>query len=165
MFSGTSDPLPPAHCSAASDGSVQRSCAEVMMVGTTSNHHSSRGTAARAARETAAVATTRPSEKRDVLSTPVERSADLAAAHAELEKARQQLAECAKSIDAEKHRLEATVREYNAAHAAAPRMIEPAVLEGLRISGRAVGHELAGTERPAASGLGPQPAYSSQIGT
>ena len=40
-------------------------------------------------------------------------------------------------------------------------MIEPAVLDDLRISGRAVGRELAGTEQPAMSGLSPQPAYSS----
>ena len=70
-----------------------------------------------------------------MLSTPVDRSADLAVAHAELEKAHQQLAERAKSIEAEKRRLEATVREYNVAHAATPRVIEPAVLEDLRISG------------------------------
>ena len=42
-----------------------------------------------------------------------------------------------------------------------PRVIKLAVLEELHISGRAVGHELAGTERLAASGFGPQPAYSS----
>ena len=42
-----------------------------------------------------------------------------------------------------------------------PRVIEPAVLEELRVSGRAVGKELAGNEQPAASGLIPQPAYSS----
>ena len=131
------------------------------MAGATSSHHSSGGTAACAARETAAAATVGPSEKRDVLSTPVDHNADLAVAHAELEKVHQQLAERAKSIEAEKRKLEATVREYNAAHARAPRVIEPAVLEDLRISGRAVGRELAGTEQPAASGLGPQPTYSS----
>ena len=70
-----------------------------------------------------------------MLSTPVDRSIDLAVAHAELEKARQQLAERAKSIDAEKRRLEATVRKYNVAHGAASCVIEPAVLEDLRISG------------------------------
>ena len=98
---------------------------------------------------------------RDVLNTPVDHTADLAVAHADLEKARQQLAERAKSIDAEKCRLEATVQECNVAHGATPRVIEPAVLEDLRISGRAVGRELMGTEKPAASGLDPQPAYSS----
>ena len=98
---------------------------------------------------------------RDMLNTPIDHSADLAVAHAELEKARQHLAEHAKSIDAEKRQLEAIVREYNTTHGIAPGVIEPAVLEELRISGRAVGHELVGTERPAASGLGPQPAYSS----
>ena len=125
------------------------------MAGTTSSHHSSGGIAAHAARETAAAAAARPSEKRDVLSTPVERGANLTLAHAELEKARQRLAERAKSVDAEKHRLEATVREYNAAHAVAPRVIEPTVLEDLHVSGRAVGRELAGTEQPAAFDLGP----------
>ena len=105
------------------------------MAGTTTSHHSSGSMAARAAREIAAAVTVGPSMKQDVLSTPVERGADLTLAHAKLEKARQQLAESAKSIDAEKRRLEATVREYNAAHVAAPRVIEPAVLEDLRISG------------------------------
>ena len=125
------------------------------MVGTTTSHHSFGDIAARAARETAAAAAAEPSEKRDVLSTPVERGADPVLAHAELEKACQQLAERAKSIDVEKRRLEATVREYNAAHVVAPRVIEPAILEDLRISGRAVGRELAGTEQPAASGPAP----------
>ena len=69
------------------------------------------------------------------MSTPVDCSADPAMAHAELEKARQQLAKRSKSIDAEKRRLKATVREYNAEHGIAPRVIEPAVLEELRISG------------------------------
>ena len=131
------------------------------MAGTTSGHHSSGDTAARAAREAAAGTITGPSERRDVLSTPVERNADLAVAHAELEEARKKLAERAQSVGAEKRRLEAMVREYNAAHTAAPWVVQPAVLEELRVSGRAVGRELAGTERPEASGLGPQPAYSS----
>ena len=67
------------------------------------------------------------------MNTPVDRSADLDVAHAELEKARQHLAEHAKSIDAEKRRLEATVWEYNATHGIVPRVIEPAVLEDLRV--------------------------------
>ena len=108
VFSSTSDPLPPSCCSAAPDDSVPRVCAEVMMARATS-HHSSGSTAARAAKETTAAATAGPSKKRDVLSTPVDRSADLVVAHAELEKALQQLAERAKSIEAEKRRLEATV--------------------------------------------------------
>ena len=45
----------------------------------------------------------------DVLNTPVDLTADLAVAHAELEKARQQLAKHAKSIGTEKRQLEATV--------------------------------------------------------
>ena len=84
--------------------------------------------------------------------TSVDLSADPAVAHAELEKARQHLAEQAKAIGTEKHRLDSTVREYNAAHGIVPRVIEPVVLEKLRIFGRAVGKELAGSEHPVASG-------------
>ena len=58
------------------------------MAGTTTSHHSSGSMAARAARETAAAATAAPSEKQDVLSTPVDRGADLVVVHAKLEKAR-----------------------------------------------------------------------------
>ena len=88
VFSSTTDPLPLSCCSTTPDGVAPHIGVGVMMAGTTSGHHSSGGTAARAARETTAAATTGPSEKRDVLSTPVDRSADLAVAHAELEKAR-----------------------------------------------------------------------------
>ena len=49
-----------------------------------------------------AAAAAGPSGVRDVLNTPVDRIADLAVAHAELEKAHQHLAEHAKSIDAKK---------------------------------------------------------------
>ena len=56
-------------------------------------------------------------------------------AHAELEKAHQHLAEQAKVIGTEKHRLEATVQEYNAAHGIVPRVIDPAILDELHISG------------------------------
>ena len=103
VFSSTTDPLPPSCCSTAPDGSAPHICVGVMMAGATSSRHSSGGTTARAARETAAATTVGPSEKRDVLNTPVERNADLAVAHAELEEARKQLAERAKSIDAEGH--------------------------------------------------------------
>ena len=135
VFSDTSDPLPPSCCSAAPDGSALRICAEVMMAGAASSHHNSGNTAAQAAREAATAAAAGPSGVRDVLNTLVDLSADLAVAHTELEKARQQLAEHAKSIGAEKGRLEATIREYNAAHGVGPRVIEPVVLEELHISG------------------------------
>ena len=79
------------------------------MAGTASGHHSSGDTPARAAREAAVATTAGPGEKRDVLSIPVERNADLAVAHAELEEARRQLAKRAKSVDADRRRLEATV--------------------------------------------------------
>ena len=88
VFLGLSDPLPPSGCSAAPDGSTPRIRAEVMMVGAASSHHSSGDTAARAAREAVAAAAVGPSGVRDVLNTPIDRSADLAMAHAELEKAR-----------------------------------------------------------------------------
>ena len=110
VFSGISDPLPPSSCSAAPDGSAPRISAEVMMTGAASNHHSSRNTATQAARMAAAVAAAGPSGVWNVLNTPVDRNADLEVAHAELEKARQHLAEHAKSIGAKKCRLEATVR-------------------------------------------------------
>ena len=128
------------------------------MAGAASSHHSLGDIAARAAREAAAAAATGPNGVQDVLNTPVDRNADLAVAHAELEKARLHLAEHAKAIGTEKRRLEATVREYNSTHGIVPRVIEPAVLEELRISGRAVGKELAWSEHPAASGLVPQQA-------
>ena len=60
--------------------------------------------------------------------------------------------------------MEAAVREYNAAHGIVPRVIAPAVLEELRVAGRAVGRELARPEPPAASGHIPQPVYSSPGG-
>jgi len=123
------------------------------MAGTTSSHPSSEGTAAYAAREAATAATVGPSERRDVLSTPGDRSADLAVAHAELERASQQLAERTNLVDAEKRRLEATIREYNAALIAALRVVEPAVFEEFLFFGRAGGHEPLWTKHLAASGV------------
>ena len=95
--SGTSDPSPSGCCSSAPDGSAPRVCVGVVVAGTPSSHGGS------------AVAAAGPGEPRDVLGTPVDRAAGLAVAHAELERARQQLAERTKLVDAEKRRLEATI--------------------------------------------------------
>ena len=109
VFPGTSDPLPPSSCSAAPDNSAPHIHAEVMMAGAASSHHSSGNTAARAAREAAVAAAAWPSGVRDVLNTPVDLSADPAVSHAELEKARQHLAEQVKVIGTKKRQLKATV--------------------------------------------------------
>ena len=149
VSSGTSDPSPPSCCSSAPDGSAPRVCAGVVVAGTASSHGVS------------AVATAGPSGQRDVLGTLVGRAADLAVAQAGLERARQQLAERTKLVDAERRRLEATIREYNAALMAAPRTVEPAIFEDFLFFGRADGQEPIWTMHPAASSDGSHPAYSS----
>ena len=105
---------------------------------------------ARAAREAVAAfavaANAGPSNVRDVLRTLMDLDSDPVVAHAELEKTRQRLAAQADIINTEKRRLEAVVREYNAAHDIFPRAIDPAVIEELCVTGRAVGKELAECE-------------------
>ena len=126
-----------------------------------SSHHSSTS-AVRAAREAAAQAG--PSNPPDVLRTPVELNSDLAMALAELEKTRIALAEQRDRMEADKRRLEATVREYNAAHGVRQRTILPPVMEELRAAGREVGRELGGAQQPAASTiLVPQITYSTPV--
>ena len=159
--SGTSDPSPPSCSSSAPDGLAPRICAGAVVVGVSSDHYSSGGTAAPAAGGLVAVATAGPSEPRDVLGTPVDRTADLAVAHAGLERARQQWAERTKLVDAERRRLEATIREYNAALMAAPRAVEPAIFGDFLFFGRAGGEEPVWAMHPAVSSDGPHPAYSS----
>ena len=105
-----------------------------------------------------------PSNPLDVLRTPVELNSDPAMALAELEKTRIALAEQRDRMEADKRRLEATVREYNAAHAVRQRTIPPPVMEELRAVGREVGRELGGAQQPAASTvLEPQIAYSTPV--
>src|SRR4051812_16115078 len=67
-------------------------------------------------------------------------------------------------MEAYKRRLEAMVREYNAAHDVRQRTIPPPVMEELRAAGREVGRELGGAQQPAASTvLAPQIAYSTHV--
>src|ERR1041384_495004 len=131
-----------------------------MMAGTSSHHSST--SAVRAAREAAAQAG--PSQPPDVLRMPVELNSDPATALAELEKTRIALAEQRDRMEADKHLLEATVQEYNAAHGVRQRTIPPPVMEELRAVGREVGRELGGAQQPAASTvLAPQIAYSTPV--
>src|SRR4051812_49819223 len=98
-----------------------------MMAGASSHHSST--SAVRAAPEAAAQAG--PSNPPDVLRTPVELNSDPATTLAELEKTRIALAQQRDRMDAEKRHLEATVREYNAAHGVRQRAIPPLVMEEL----------------------------------
>src|SRR3954464_1723973 len=67
-------------------------------------------------------------------------------------------------MEAEKRRLEATVREYNAAHNVRQRTIPPPVMEELRAVGREVGRELGGDQQPVVSTvLSPPIAYSTPV--
>src|SRR4051812_23667882 len=84
-----------------------------------------------------------PSNPPDVLSTPVGLHADSAVAQADLEKVRQALKEKSDRIDAERRRMEASVREYNAAHGIGQRVIPPPVIEELRAAGRDTTREIA----------------------
>ena len=128
-----------------------------------SSHHSSTS-ATRAARAAAAAGRAGPSNPPDVLRTPVELNSDPATALAELERTRIALAEQRDRVEADKCRLEATVREYNAAHGVRQRTIPPPVMEELRVVGREVGRELGGDQRPATSTmLAPQIAYSTPV--
>ena len=147
VSSGTSDPSPLSCCSSAPDGFAPRTCAGVVMAGTASSHHGSGGTAAPAARELVAVAIAGPSEPQDVLGTPVDRAAGLA--------------ERTKLVDAERRRLEATIREYNVVLMAAPRTVEPEIFGDFLFFGRAEGQEPVWTMHPAVSSDGSRPAYSS----
>src|SRR3954468_5571168 len=105
-----------------------------------------------------------PSNPPDVLHTPVELNSDPTAARAELEKTRIALAEQRDRMEADKRHLEATVREYNAAHNVRQRTIPPPVMEELRAVGREVGGELGGDQQPVASTvLAPPIAYSTPV--
>src|SRR3954465_12706722 len=81
-----------------------------------------------------------------------------------MEKTRIALAEQRDRMEADKRRLEATVREYNAAHGVSKRTIPPPVMEELRAAGREVGRELGGAQQPTVSTvLAPQIAYSTPV--
>src|ERR1041385_4116224 len=60
--------------------------------------------------------------------------------------------------------MEATVREYNAAHGIKQCVIPPPVIDELRAAGREVGRELGRAQQPAASTIAaPQISYSSPV--
>src|SRR3954469_10438616 len=131
-----------------------------MMAGASSYH--SFTSAGRAARAVAGQAGA--SNPPDVLRTPVELNSDPATALAELETTRVALAEQRDRMEVDKRRLEATVREYNAAHNVRQRTIPPPVMEELRVVGREVGRELEGEQQPVASTiLAPPIAYSTPV--
>src|SRR3954468_21537151 len=160
VFSELTDPLPIGLEVVGAEGTTPHIRAEVMMAGA-SSHHSS-ASASRAARVAAGQAG--PSNPPDVLRTPVELNTDPVTALAELEKTRVALAEQRDRMEADKRRLEATVREYNAAHNVKQRTIPPQVVEELRVVGREVGRELGGDQQPAASTvLAPPIAYSTPV--
>src|SRR4051812_19452231 len=160
VFSELTDPLPVGPEVVGAEGTTPHIRAEVMMAGA-SSHHSS-ASASRAARAVAGQAG--PSNPPDVLRTPVELNSDPATALAKLEKTRVALAEQRDRMEADKRRLEATVREYNAAHNVRQRTIPPPVMEELRVVGREVGRELGGDQQPVASTvLAPPIAYSTPV--
>src|SRR3954470_23397945 len=98
--------------------------------------------------------------------TPVNRGGDPDQIHASLERPRLALAATAERVLADERRLGAITREYNAAHAARRKPIDPAVLDDLRSRGRDAGRQLsgegqaAGPGQPAASAFVQRPAYS-----
>ena len=141
VFSELMDPLPIGSELVGVADTIPCIRAEVMMAGASSHYSSTSAT--RAARE-AAAAHAGPSNPPDVLRTPVELNSDPPTALAELEKTHIALEEQRDRMDAEKRRLEATVREYNAAHGVRQRNIPPPVMEELRATSREVGKELGG---------------------
>src|SRR4051812_6831549 len=160
VFSELTDPLPVGSEVVGAEGTTPHIRAEVMMAGA-SSHHSS-ASASRAARVAAGQAG--PSNPPDVLRTPVELSTDPVTALAELEKTRVALAEQRDRMEADKRRLEATVREYNAVHGVRQRTIPPPVMEELRAASREVGRELGRAQQQAVSTvLVPQIAYSTPV--
>src|SRR4051812_38599788 len=123
---------------------------KVMMAGTTaSTHHNNTSLAGKAkeAENDAAVAPG-PSALRDVLYMPVNLNTDPALAHAELEKSRLHLAGQVDLVHAEERRLGAITQEYNTAHNIEPCAVDPMVLEEPRVTGRAVGNEIARAAQP-----------------
>src|SRR3954467_3935064 len=130
VFSSITDPLPTRGCQAAPGGEDGRVCVAVMMAGTHTSSNQDAASAARRARLAAeAEAGVGPSALRDVLYTPVNRGGDPNQIHESLERTRLALAATADRVLADERRLGAITREYNAAHAARWRPIDPAVLD------------------------------------
>src|SRR4051812_34135216 len=150
IFSCMKDPLSTGDCIAASGGGDSRVRAAVMMAGASSSSNRGVSSAARRAKETAdAAEQVGTNALRYVMYTPVNKNGDPDQVHTELESARLTLACRAEQVLAEERRLGAITREYNAAHAGPRWPIEPAVLEDMRIRGRAVHQQLSGAEQPA----------------
>src|ERR1043165_4591781 len=149
IFSCTTDPLSTRGCEAAPGGGDGRVHAPVMMAGASSSSNHGAASAARRAKEAADAAEgIGTSALHDILYTPVNMTGNPEQIRADLEKARLILAGDAEQVLAEKRRLGLITREYNAAHAAPRRPIDPDVLEDLRSRGRAVHQQLLGQEQP-----------------